>query len=491
MKNESRRTFVKKAGAGVAILSLQNIQEAISQVGVTNKSELNPQVFFTTGFKTGEVSPSSALLWIRLCAQEKRNPIVHERKAEVPKPMYPVQFDENMPVEKMDGAVAGANGMVRALLHGNGKRFESAWSFANAENDFTLQIPFVGLDPGVRYEIKWQAKLSDSTPVFETSGIFHTAPLATEKKSIRLVTSTCQYFWNYDDPQRGFRTYDSMRKLNPDFFVHTGDYVYYDRPGPFANTLQKARHKWHAMNSWPSLIDFFSNVPIYMLKDDHDVLSDDAHPQSPDYGALSFEDGLGIWRENAPVKDSPYRTHRWGKHIQIWLVEGREFRSPNSVADSSDKTIWGTKQKEWFQQTVEDSDATFKILFSPTPVVGPDRDKKIDNHANKAFQHEGDWLRQYLSGHQNMFVVNGDRHWQYVSVDDETGLIEFGSGPVSDSHAQGWDPEDKRPEHRFLRVKGGFLEIEVGETDEGFQRIEFIHRDVDGLSVHRETFTSS
>jgi alkaline phosphatase D len=489
MKNESRRTFVKKAGAGIATLSLQNVHAAISQMGGANKDGLKPQVFFTTGFKTGEVTPNSAQLWVRLCAQEKRNPVVHQRREEVFR--HPLQFDENMPVEKMDGAVAGANGMVRAIIFGNGKRFESAWSPASAESDFGVQIPFTGLDPGVRYEIRWQGKLSDSSPIFEASGSFSTAPLAAEKKSIRLVTSTCQYFWSFDDTERGFRTYDSMKKLNPDFFVHTGDYVYYDKPGPLGNTIEKARHQWHAMNSWPSLADFFSNVPIYMLKDDHDLLRDDAYPTSPDYGQLSFKDGLKIWRENAPVKDSPYRTFRWGKHVQIWLVEGREFRSPNPAPDSSEKTIWGSKQKAWFQQTVDESDATFKILFSPTPVVGPDRDKKTDNHANKSFQHEGNWLRQCLAGKKNMFVVNGDRHWQYVSVDEKTGLIEFGSGPVSDAHAQGWDPEDKRPEHRFLRVKGGFLEIDVKVADRGFPRIEFIHRDVDGLLVHQETFSAS
>ena len=140
-----------------------------------------------------------------------------------------------------------------------------------------------------------------------------------------------------------------------------------------------------------------------------------------------------------------------------YLLDGRrrEYRSPNESEDSPQKTIWGTAQKEWFQETVQASDATFKILFSPTPVVGPDREKKIDNHANKSFQNEGDWLRDYLSAQKDMYVVNGDRHWQYVSVDGKTGLMEFGSGPVSDAHAQVWDQEDLRTEHRFLRFKGG------------------------------------
>ncbi len=84
-----------------------------------------------------------------------------------------------------------------------------------------------------------------------------------------------------------------------------------------------------------------------------------------------------------------------------------------------------------------------------------------------------------------MYIVNGDRHWQYVSVDAETGLMEFGSGPVSDAHAQGWDEDDVRPEHKFLRLKGGFLGVKV-EREGGAPTIAFTHYDVDGKAVHRE-----
>ncbi len=222
-----------------------------------------------------------------------------------------------------------------------------------------------------------------------------------------------------------------------------------------------------------------------MLKDDHDLLSDDVNPDTPAYGELTVGEGLKIWRENVPLLDKPYRTLRWGKDVQIWMVEGREYRSANKIPDSKDKTIWGQEQKEWFQKSVEASDATFKLLFSPTPVVGPDRDKKTDNHANKAFETEGSWLRSFISKQKNMYVVNGDRHWQYVSVDAETGVTEFGSGPVSDFHVQGWPEDDVRPEHRFLRLKGGYLGIKVARPN-GKPEITFTHYDVDGKPVHTE-----
>ena len=479
MKFNSRRIFLKKAGVGVAALSWRQSLFFNPKKSAQTASEL----FFTTGCKTAEVTSRSAILWTRLCAQEKPNPVTHQRQEIVFR--HPIDFNENGPVAQMDGAVQGTPGQIRATLISGTRRMRSDWYEAGAEHDFTAKLPFRDLKPGTQYQVLWEARSDARGAIASTTTDFTTAPDEENSQPIQLVTSTCQYFWSHDDAERGFSTYDSMARLNPDFFVQTGDYVYYDKPGPLAKNLEKARHKWHAMDAWPALKEFYHKVPVYMLKDDHDLLDDDADPASPAYGDLTFEEGLSVWRENVPLADKPYRTFRWGKDLQIWLTEGREYRTPNKTADNPGKTIWGEEQKKWFQQTVEASDATFKILFSPTPIVGPDREKKTDNHANAAFQTEGAWLRGYLARQKNMYVVNGDRHWQYVSVDAETGLMEFGSGPVSDFHAQGWPEDEVRPEHRFLRVKGGFLGIKIF-NDTGIPTAVFTHYDVDGRPVYEE-----
>lgn len=63
--------------------------------------------------------------------------------------------------------------------------------------------------------------------------------------------------------------------------------------------------------------------------------------------------------------DKTYRTVRWGKDLQIWMVEGRDFRSPNTMEDGPEKTIWGAEQMAWFKRTVQASDATFRVLTHP------------------------------------------------------------------------------------------------------------------------------
>jgi alkaline phosphatase D len=463
----------------LSVLFLLVLQTALAQG--------SDSVYFTNGFKVGEVSESSAIIMTRLCGQDTPVPVKHERKD--PPIRAPLLFNDSIPVAHMDGAVKGTFGQVRIQLAAGAELITSDWEYVSVYEDFTLKKKLDGLTANTLYKVRIEGRKGPGSPLSEVSGHFRTAPLSTEAFPVSFTSSSCQYFWDFDDPERGFRIYDAMMMVQPDFHCQTGDFVYYDKPGPMARNVELARHKWHANNAWPSLREFYSYTPLYLQKDDHDMLFNDAFPLMKAFGELSFQDGLKIWYEQVPLEGKPYRTFRWGKDLQLWFVEGREFRSANMEPDGPDKSIWGKEQKEWFVQTVSSSDATFKVLMSPTPVVGPDRSEgKNDNHANKAFETEGRWLRSFLAD-EDVFVVNGDRHWQYVSKDSVTGVLEFSQGPSSDSHAQGWDPQDRRPEHEFLRVGGGFLVVEVYREDE-LPHITFSHRDVNGLTVNKMTIKS-
>ena len=233
------------------------------------------------------------------------------------------------------------------------------------------------------------------------------------------------------------------------------------------------------MFSLPRLVEAVRNTSTYWLKDDHDTVTNDCWP-GMNAGELSFKEGVQIFREQAPMGDCDFRTIRWGRDLQLWFTDGRDYRSPNTLPDGPEKTIWGAGQKQWFKRTVKESTATWKVLVSPTPVVGPDRGNKHDNHSNDAFTHEGDEIRAWLKANapDNFFVVCGDRHWQYHSVHPVSGVHEFSVGPASDSHASG-SPGEDREYHKFHRVAGGFLCVElrpVGTTSE----ISFQLRDING-----------
>ena len=73
------------------------------------------------------------------------------------------------------------------------------------------------------------------------------------------------------------------------------------------------------------------------------------------------------------------------------------------MPDGPGKSIWGKEQKEWLKRTLVASDATFKLLISPTPMIGPDNLRKTDNHCDVGgFQHERDEFFAFLKSRGGM-----------------------------------------------------------------------------------------
>ena len=219
--------------------------------------------------------------------------------------------------------------------------------------------------------------------------------------------------------------------------------------------------------------DFFQNIPTYWSKDDHDFRFNDSDNENDKLPLPKT--GIEIFREQLPIGEKTYRTIRVNKDLQLWLSEGRDFRSPNKMKDGPDKTLWGTEQREWLQSTLKASDAKWKILITPTPMVGPDDAYKKDNHANlSGFRHEAnaffDWLKENKI--ENFMTVCGDRHWQYHSI-HPSGVEEFACGALNDENSRngvkpgskkGTDPEAqiKQP-YTSPEPSGGFLHISAGE----------------------------
>lgn len=432
-------------------------------------------VYMATGLKVTEVSTSSATIWTRLT----KNPDRNRSGAEFGKK------DDSLPpgkgLEDMIDSAVGIAGeaRVRYWAKGNVEEKTTDWKPVNSSADYIRQFRLEGLAPGTDYIVKAEGRPEKGKErTIEISGSFGTVPAGGKIEKISFTVVTGQDYVRRDDPDNGHKIYTHMLRLKPDFFVHTGDVVYYDKALPWAKSAPLAHYKWQATYSMPFQREFHKHVASYFMRDDHDITRNDSWP-GVDYGDLTWEDGLRIFREQTGLPELPYRTIRWGKDLQVWLPAGRQFRSPNRTPDGPNKTIWGKKQKQWFFDSVKKSDATFRIVVNSTPIVGPDRDKKNDNHANNGFTHEGDEIRQFVSTQKNMYLVCGDRHWQYVSVDPKTSVTEYSCGPTSDRHAGGWSQRNVSSMHKYLNVKGGFLRVVVSRV-KGKAQAAFQHYSVDG-----------
>lgn len=476
----SRRLFITDTSqAAVGSLLAAGVW-ARADSAFAQESETTRQA---TGTRVGEVTSNEAIVWTRLTAHALRNNegmnVGGRYNANNPAKV-------TVPVEQLEGACPGAAGRVR-LRYSKQQDLADAvttpWADVTEATDFIHQFRLKDLSPDSIYYYESQTAGSDSSMHGVFHGRFVTAPKADTPSNLRFCVMTCQGYPDRGHPD-GHPIYPSMLALKPSFACLTGDLVYYDSNEPRAVTPRLARYHWERMFSLPRLREFTRHVATYWLKDDHDTLRDDAWPGAT-MGEFTYPEGQKIFRQQAPMSDGPsYRTFRWGRDLQIWFTDGRDFRSPNTMPDGPEKTIWGAEQKAWFKKTVKESTATWKILVSPTPLVGPDRQNKHDNHSNKDFAYEGDELRAWLKEHvpDNFFVFCGDRHWQYHSVHPQSGLNEFSVGAASDEHAGGTPGEDKTY-HKFHRVKGGFASISLNTTDKQ-STITIRHHDVDGDVVY-------
>jgi alkaline phosphatase D len=436
-----------------------------------------------TGTKVGEVTDSAAIVWTRLTAAPGRNKDGLLIPGKVKKG---AREKVDAPTADLEGACPGAAGRVR-VRYGIREDLSDAkateWIDVSEATDFSHQFTLAGLQASMVYHYATESTGPGGAPVHGVfRGRFTTAPAPTAPSDVRFCVMTCQGYPDRDHAD-GHPIYPSMLAFAPHFVAFTGDNVYYDSDAPRAVSPELARYHWERMFSLPRQVDLLRNVSSYFEKDDHDTVSNDSWPGMK-AGTLTFAEGQKIFRQQVPLGESSYRTFRWGRDLQIWLTDGRDFRSPNNIPDGPGKTIWGAEQKEWFKRTVAASDATWKVLISPTPLVGPDRGNKNDNHANVGFQTEGDELRAWLQANvpENFFIVCGDRHWQYHSVHPQTGVREFACGPASDSHASGSPGEDSTY-HRYHRVKGGFLSVTL-RREGGQAVIVCEHRDVSGAVQH-------
>lgn len=427
------------------------------------------RIFLGQGAMSGEVTSSTALLQTRLTLATQLDPT-----GELPGAAGVARFEWSMRDDFSDAQ-------------------RTPFQPADDKHDFIVRTKLTGLKPNTTYHYRAVYGATETTALTGASCSFKTLPGGTIDAPVRFIVGSCMNYNKFlhgkrgkasgpetateTDKRLGYPAFEAMLKLHPDFFVGTGDIVYYDNPLRLAETIPQLRKCWHEQFRFPRMMEFFRSVPAYWSKDDHDFRFDDSDNTTERLPLPKI--GIDMFREQLPMlaagSDKPtYRTHRISLHLQIWLTEGRDYRSPNEMADGPEKSLWGAEQREWLKTTLKASDARWKILISPTPMVGPDDARKIDNHADlNGYRHEADaffaWLKENKIG--PLTIICGDRHWQYHSI-HPTGVEEFACGALNDENARlgvapgeknGSDPQALiRQRYTSPTPNGGYLQITAG-----------------------------
>ncbi len=328
---------------------------------------------FTHGVASGEVTPSSAVLWTRT-----------------------------------DGAAALRVELER-ISPGHGPRRLARLAFAKASNDFTARVRVFPLEPDATYRYKFRSRGTSSA-----IGSFRTAPLPHVARSLRFAFSG-----DSDGTPVGgvpfFNQFESLaaaRNDAPDFFVYHGDVIYSDsglRPGGPATTLQEYRDAYKTNREIAALRNLLAATSSYVTWDDHEVQNDyDGQTVDP----ARYAAGRRAFHEFLPTLDvllphdptcagrPRFRVFPWGSEADVILIDERSCRSadvaatclgdlaptlpgsiralfglpaappPGCLAAINDpsRTLLGPVQKELLKLVLQHSRARFKFVLGGLPI---------------------------------------------------------------------------------------------------------------------------
>ena len=326
---------------------------------------------FQQGVAAGEITTSEALLWTRA-------PRVGLLRVEV---AANARFTGRLIVKQAD---------------------------ARSRDDRTVRVRVTGLRSGGRYWYRFRQG-SSLSPV----GTFVTAPLPATPARVRFAISgdaDATPGANGRPAYNRFETYARMARERNQFNINLGDTIYSDSEvggTPVARTTAAKWGKYKLGLALPALRQLRASAGLYSHWDDHEFINDFSRAE---HGTAIYRAGVKAFTDYAPVTYSPstglYRTFRWGRHLELFFLDERSFRSakatglcgndlaptapaavragfaaiapdlaqpvPQACLDtiaSPTRTMLGEAQEAAFAKAVRASTATFKVVVNEVPML--------------------------------------------------------------------------------------------------------------------------
>ena len=281
-------------------------------------------------------------------------------------------------------------------------------------SDFTGRLDLASLPAG--QEIFYRVVLQDlhnervlSEPV---RGHLRLPALAGSKslRDVRFTWSgdTAGQGWGINEAWGGMSIYEQMRKVNPDFFLHSGDTIYADGPisaqvtlpngtlwnnivteevSKVAETLNdyRGRHRYNLLDA--NIRRMAADVPQIWQWDDHEVtnnwsdskdLRGDARytqknmPLLTAYGAQAFHEYAPLRRTADIESQRVYRYLPQGPLLDMFVVDMRSYRGANSAnlqtTETPDSAFMGRPQVDWLLDGLKASKAVWKVIAADMPI---------------------------------------------------------------------------------------------------------------------------
>jgi alkaline phosphatase D len=295
-------------------------------------------------------------------------------------------------------------------------------------SDFTARVDLTGLPPGeqVFYRATFQDLADLKTLSAPVTGRFRTVPAGRRDIVFAYSGDEAGQGWGINPGWGGMKLYESMRKLQPDFFIHQGDQIYadgviesevkLDDGSLWKNVTTEA--KAHVAQSLAdfrgafayNLLDehkrrFLAEVPTVVQWDDHETRNNWYPGQiigAKNYDKVTSASLLSAWarramfdynamRINADDPERIYRSFTYGPSLEVFMLDERSYRGPNSPnrqATLNDESgFLGAAQARWLKAALLRSRATWKVIASDMPIsiVVPDLNPDVPKDTYEAW----------------------------------------------------------------------------------------------------------
>ncbi|MEA5571098.1 alkaline phosphatase D family protein [Calothrix sp. UHCC 0171] len=388
----SRRQFLlTSATVGGAIITNNLFSKSTfaQAPGIVTSEKIRPQIPY--GVASGDINGDSAVIWSR---SNKLSRMIVEYS--------------------MDESFRNLRRRIGALT--------------TAKNDFTARVNLSGLLQGeqIFYRVFFQDLANTNIYSAPVSGTFRTPALSKTgaKKDIFFAWSgdTAGQGWGINSEWGGMKIYESIRQLKPDFFIHSGDYIYADVPieaevkldngkiwknlttpekSKVAETLKEFRGNYIYNLLDENVRRFNAEIPQLVQWDDHEVVNnwypgeilDDNRYQVKDVSLLAKR-AKKAFLEYTPIAfnaDDPeriYRAFNYGSLLEIFMLDKRSYRGANSPnrqpVMGKDTEFLGNSQVQWLKNKLLNSKATWKVIASDMPLglIIPDGKFDFENISN-------------------------------------------------------------------------------------------------------------
>jgi alkaline phosphatase D len=361
MDNErvSRRTMLRAGAVGAGVLAA-----GAGMPGVALAGRQRPVL--THGVQTGDVTTDGAIVWTRA-----------DRPSRM---LVEVSYDENF---RHAHTVRGP--VLTPATGGTGK----------------LRLDHLAPGRTVHYRVTAE-DLDRRTRSEALTGSFQTAPTGREDVRFTWSGDVAGQGWGINPDIGGMTAYRSMLRRDPDFFLHSGDTVYSDGPlvesvtlpdgrvwrnivtpekSKVAETLDEYRGQFAYNLLDDNVRAFAARVPSFVQWDDHEVLNN-WYPGEildlPQYtekrvdvlagrASQAFHEWQPIDKRRA-VDGRVYRSFRYGKHVELFVLDMRTYKDANTAPRDQPGVILGARQARWLVDGLSKSQATWKIVANDLPI---------------------------------------------------------------------------------------------------------------------------